>query len=85
MMNISRGINAQFNPISGIAMQETAARIRNEILCLFADVPIELFLNFIENIGTSLTSSRHRSADTAGMNQGVKANFSMMLSGSFMR
>ena len=45
---------------------ETAVKAMNPILAALVFDP---FLNFIENIGISLTSSMERITDAAGMNQ----------------
>jgi hypothetical protein len=65
-------------------MHDTRAIPRNMILCLCAAVPAEDFLNFIENIGTSLTRSPQRMSETAGMNHTDFAHSSIMLVGSFV-
>ena len=50
--------------------------------CLCTEVPAEDFLNFIENIGISLTRRTLRISETAGMNQEAEAHPVNMLSGS---
>jgi hypothetical protein len=45
-------------------------------------VPAEDFLNFIENIGISLTRSKLRMTETTGMNHGVAAQVLITDAGS---
>ena len=81
-MKVMRAIKLQFSPRIRTVTADASTIIRNIILCLCTEVPAEDFLNFIENIGISLTRRTLRISETAGMNQDAEAHPVNMLSGS---
>ena len=68
-MNINRGIIDQLRPRRIVKTHATNITPTNPTRCLWIGVPgFMFFLNFIENIGISLTRRRARSTDPIGMN-----------------
>ena len=80
-MNTPNGMIDQFSLRATARMMATAEAARKYSLILFW-LPEPPFLNFIENIGISLTSSVQRVTDAKGMKYLVAAHEANVLVGS---
>ena len=81
-MNVTSGIIDQLSLKIATSTLITTTIPKKMILCQNTGVPAEPFLNFIENIGISLTRRSESNSDKAGMNHTDDDRPNRMPSGS---